>query len=135
MKFTLDTKFRDSGAPIATSAFHQELIGKSMAELETGRLWLQKQLALETAEPALLPKSEVVWQWRIAKGEVSEASFRVAQLALKMCGTSNTGNSSVISRMLRDIAMSLVMAFPAERGRLEAAKALVEGQETVTFTV
>jgi alkylation response protein AidB-like acyl-CoA dehydrogenase len=135
MKFTTDTKFRDTGASIATSPFHQELIGKILADLETARLWLQKQLELETAEPPLVPKSDVVRQWRVAKGEISEASFRVAQNTLKMCGTSNTGSSSVISRMLRDIAMSLVMAFPAERGRLEAAKSLVEGQESVTFTV
>jgi hypothetical protein len=52
-----------------------------------------------------------------------------------MCGTSNTGNGGVIARMLRDITMGLVMAFPPERGRLEAAKMVVEGQGQEVFTV
>jgi hypothetical protein len=52
-----------------------------------------------------------------------------------MTGTSGTANRGVIARMLRDIAMSLVMAFPAERGRLEAAKSITDGAETKSFTV
>jgi alkylation response protein AidB-like acyl-CoA dehydrogenase len=71
----------------------------------------------------------------MAKGTASEACFEVAQLALKMTGTSGTANRGVIARMLRDIAMSLVMAFPAERGRLEAAKSITDGAETKSFTV
>ena len=135
LKFTTDRKFKDSGKPIATSPFHQELIGTMSVELETARLWLLRQLELETAEPPLLPKADVVKQWRMAKGVISESSYTVAQLALKMCGTSNTGNTGVLARMLRDIGMSLVMAFPAERGRLEAAKMIVDGAEQATFSV
>jgi alkylation response protein AidB-like acyl-CoA dehydrogenase len=135
LKFTTDLKFQDSGLPIASSPFHQELIGKAAVELETAKLWLRRQLELETADPPLQPKPLVVRQWRLAKGVIAESSMEVAQLALKMCGTSNTGNSGSIARALRDITMGLVMAFPAERGRLEAAKMIVEGQEQTTFTV
>ena len=135
LKFTTDLKFRDTGLPIATSPFHQELIGKAAVELETAKLWLRRQLELETADPPLYPKPIVVRQWRMAKGVISESAMQVAQLALKMCGTSNTNNNGPIARMLRDITMSLVMAFPAERGRLEAAKMIVAGQEQATFTV
>jgi alkylation response protein AidB-like acyl-CoA dehydrogenase len=132
---TLNQKFEDTGKPIATSAFHQELIGKMTVEIETARLWLRRQIDLETVEPPIASKTEVVQHWRLAKGTASEACFEVAQLAMKMTGTSGTANKGVIARMFRDIAMSLVMAFPAERGRLEAAKSITDGAETKSFTV
>ena len=110
-------------------------LGKMTVELETARLWLRRQIDLETCEPPIASKTEVVQHWRMAKGTASEACFEVAQLAMKMCGTSGTANKGVIARMLRDIAMSLVMAFPAERGRLEAAKSITDGAETKSFTV
>ena len=115
------------------SPLHQQLIGQMAVDLETGYLWLRRQLELETSDPPLLDKREVVMQWRLCKGEVSEASFRVAQTALKACGTGNTTNDRPIARSLRDLAMSLVQAFPAERGRLEAAKTIVQGQEQSNF--
>lgn len=132
---TMRMKFEDTGKPIATSPFHQELIGKMTVEMETARLWLRRQIDLETCEPPTTGKTEVVQHWRMAKGVISESAFLVAQLALKMCGTSGTANRGVIARMLRDTAMALVMAFPAERGRLEAAKTITDGQETTSFTV
>ena len=135
LDFTMEMKFKDTGLPIATSPFHQELIGKMTVDLETARLWLLRQLDLETSEPPLLPKPLVIQQWRMCKGVASEAALNVAQGALKMCGTSNTGNGGVIARMLRDISMGLVMAFPPERGRLEAAKMVVEGHGQDVFTV
>jgi len=135
LNFTTDMKFKDSGLPIATSPFHQELIGKMTVDLETGRLWLLRQLDLETSEPPLLPKPLVIRQWRMCKGVASEAALNVVQGAMKMCGTSNTGNSGVIARMLRDVSMGLVMAFPPERGRLEAAKMVVEGHGQDVFSV
>lgn len=134
LRFTTQFTFKDTGNPIASSPFHQELIGKIAVDMETARLWLRRQLDLETSEPPLLPKEEVVKQWRLCKGVVSESAYKVAQNAMKMCGTSNTGNNGVIARMMRDISMSLVMAFPAERGRLEAAKMIVEGQGYRTFS-
>lgn len=135
LDFTTKMTFKDTGLPIATSPFHQELIGKMTVDLETGRLWLLRQLDLETSEPPLLPKQQVIQQWRLCKGVAAEAALNVAQGALKMCGTSNTGNSGVIARMLRDITMGLVMAFPPERGRLEAAKMVVEGLGQDVFSV
>lgn len=135
LEFTTNLKFRDTGRPIATSPFHQELIGKMTVDLETAYLWLRRQLELETAVPLLRPKPQVVRQWRMCKGEVTEAAERVALNALKACGTSNTGNSGVIARSVRDITMGLVQAFPAERGRLEAAKMVVEAKEQSLFGV
>ena len=132
---TMSQKFQDTGKPIASSPFHQELIGKMTVEMETARLWLRRQIDLETIEPPITSKTEVVQHWRMAKGTISESAFEIAQLALKMTGTSGTANSGVIARMLRDIAMALVMAFPAERGRLEAAKTITDGAETKSFTV
>jgi alkylation response protein AidB-like acyl-CoA dehydrogenase len=129
-------KFQDSGQLIAAeSAFHQELIGQMAVDLETGFLWTRRQIELESAEPPLLPKNEVVKQWRLCKGVVCEAAHRVAVNALKACGTSNTGNQGVIARGLRDLTMGLVQAFPAERGRIEAAKMIVTDSAQVQFAV
>jgi alkylation response protein AidB-like acyl-CoA dehydrogenase len=135
LDYTMGVKFQDTGQPVATSPFHQELIGKMTVELETARLWQVRQMQLETSEPPLLPKGKVVQQWQLAKGVISESAMNVALLALKMSGTSNTGNNGLIARMIRDISMGLVMAFPAERGRLEAAKSIVAGKEQAIFSV
>ncbi len=133
--FLTTRTFRDTGEPIGSSPMHQELIGKMTVDLETAYLWMRRQLELETSEPELLPKDRVVMQWRLCKGETSEACFRVAQNALKACGTSNTGNKGPIARAIRDLSMGLVQAFPAERGRLEAAKMVVSGQAQNQFGV
>ncbi|NTU82313.1 MAG: acyl-CoA/acyl-ACP dehydrogenase [Chloroflexales bacterium] len=137
--YTLDylggLKFQDTGQPIAAeSGFHQELIGRMSVDLETGFLWLRRQIELETSDPPLRPKPAVVRQWRLCKGVVCDAAFEVAVAALKACGTSNTGNHGVIARGLRDLSMGLVQAFPAERGRLEAAKMIVAGDGQALFS-
>jgi alkylation response protein AidB-like acyl-CoA dehydrogenase len=135
LNFVTGLKFEDTGKSIAAdSAFHQELIGQMTVDLETATLWLRRQLELETNEPPLLPKPRVIAQWRLCKGVVCDAAYNVATLALKACGTSNTGNHGVIARGLRDLSMGLVQAFPAERGRLEAAKMIVTGAEQASFS-
>lgn len=122
-------KLADTGESLASaSAYHLELIGKMTADLETGYVWLRRQLELETSEPPLASKAEVVRQWRLCKGEVCEACFRVATTALRACGTSATGNRGPIARAIRDLSMGLVQAFPAERGRLEAARMVVNAR-------
>lgn len=128
-------RFQDTGRPIAESPFHQQLIGDMTVDLETGYLWLRRQLELETSEPPLLPKSAVVRHWRMGKGEVCEAAFRVATNALKASGTSGTTNSDVVARGLRDLSMGLVQAFPSERGRLETARMVIAGREQELFTL
>ena len=72
-------------------------------------------------------------QWRMCKGEVAEACFRVAQGALKLCGTSGTDEGLPFARALRDTAMGLVQAFPSERGRLEVAKMVTSGTAQAQF--
>lgn len=123
----LDFKFQDTGRSIATSPMHQELIGHMAVDLETGYLWLRRQIELETSDPPLKSKAEVARQWRMCKGQVCEAAFRVAVNAFKAGGTSGSTNSGVVARAMRDLSMGLVQAFPAERGRLEVAKMIVEG--------
>ena len=125
--------FADSGEPIGSTPLHQQLIGHMRNELDTATLWLQRQIVLETAEPPLLSKDEVVRQWRLAKGTVAESGFEVARTAMKACGTSNTGMSGPIARGLRDLSMGLVQAFPAEKGRMEAASIIVAGEESTQF--
>ena len=88
---------------------------------------------LETAEPEVLPKAEVVRNWRLTKGAVCEGSFTVTQIALKMCGTSGALMDNQLGRAFRDAAMGLVQAFPAERGKLEFAKMVVDGHGTQGF--
>lgn len=129
------SKFGDSDKSIASSPMHQQLIGQMMCELETGTLWLRRQLELETAEPEILPKQEVVKRWRLCKGVVAEAGFSLAVNALKCTGTTGTGFSSPSAHGLREMAMALVQAFPAERGRLMAAQMEVEGAEQNQFGV
>jgi len=128
-----NTTFADTGRPIGTAPFQQQLIGEMAMHLETATGWLRRQIELETSEPPLRPKDEVVRQWRIAKGTISDEAFAVATCALKASGTSNTGNSGMIARSLRDLSMGLVQAFPPERGRLEAAAGIVGDGETASF--
>ncbi|WP_371189355.1 acyl-CoA dehydrogenase family protein [Thalassotalea maritima] len=129
------SKFGDSDKSIASSPMHQQLIGEMLCDLETAMLWLRRQLELESSEQDILPKMEVVKRWRLCKGQVSEYGFKVAVNALKCTGTSGTGFSQPSARGLRDMAMALVQAFPAERGRLMAAQMEVEGAEQHQFGV
>ncbi len=126
-------KFGDTGESIAMSPMHQELIGKMTVDLETAYLWMRRQLELEASETPILSKDRVIMQWRLCKGEVAEACFRVSQSALKMCGTTGTDNKLPYARALRDTAMGLVQAFPAERGRLEVAKMVATGAGQALF--
>lgn len=135
LNYLKNTKFGDTGESIASSPMHKALIGKMTNDLETAYLWLRRQLELETSEPPMLPKERVVRQWRLAKGAMCEAAFNVAVNAFKACGTSNTGNSGVIARGMRDLSMGLVQAFPAERGRLEAAEMVTKERVNGDFAV
>ncbi len=130
----MERKFQDSGRPLASDEVNQQLLGRMQLDLETAMLWLRRQLQLETAQPPLLSKEEVVHRWRLCKGEVCEAAFRVVVGAFKAGGTGGTGNSSPGSRALRDVAMGLVQAFPAERGLLMAARMVVEEREQAMFS-
>ncbi|MGI9667723.1 MAG: acyl-CoA dehydrogenase family protein [Acidimicrobiia bacterium] len=125
--------FKDTGEPIGTADFQRQLVAEMREALDTGLLWMRRQIALETEVPPPLPKDQTVATWRIAKGTCAEASMKVATCALKACGTSNTGNSGLVARSLRDISMGLVQAFPPERGRLEAGLAIVTGSESAQF--
>ena len=127
--------FADTGKPLGTSPMHQQLIGDMLVELESAMLWLRRQLELETSEPPLMEKADVVQRWRLCKGQVAEHGFRVATIALKCAGTSGTGNSEPYARGVRDMAMALVQAFPAERGRLMAAQMEITESEQPQFGV
>jgi alkylation response protein AidB-like acyl-CoA dehydrogenase len=130
----LSTKtFKDTGEPIGTAPFQQQLVGEMRMHLTNALLWLREQLYLEATEPPPLPKEEVVAQWRIAKGSIAEAGFAVATTAVKACGTGNTANTGVVARGLRDLTMGLVQAFPPERGRMEAAAFTIKGAESRQF--
>lgn len=130
-----EKKFADTGKPLGTSPMHQQLIGEMMTDFETASLWLRRQLELETSVPPLADKQRVVQLWRLCKGQVAECGFRVAMAALKCAGTSGTTNSGPYARSLRDMAMSLVQAFPAERGRLMAAQIEITDAEQSQFGV
>lgn len=127
--------FADTGNSIGASTLHQTLVGEMMVDLETALLWLRRQLFLETCEPPLKSKSEVVQMWRLCKGTIAESGFQVAVKALKCMGTAGTANGGTQARALRDMAMGLVQAFPAERGRLMAAQMELEGAEQAQFGI
>lgn len=127
------TRFSDTGEAIGSAPFQQQLIGEMRMHLDTATLWLRRQVDLETSEPPILSKSDVVRQWRIAKGTVTDEAFAVAMCAMKASGTSNTGNEGPVARGLRDLSMGLVQAFPSEKGRLEAASLIVSGVESTQF--
>ncbi len=130
-----ERRFADTGKPLGTSPMHQQLIGEMLVDLETAMLWLRRQLELETSQPPLLDKETVVQRWRLCKGQVAEHGFRVATAALKCAGTSGTGFSQPYARTLREMAMALVQAFPAERGRLMAAQIEISHDEQAQFGV
>lgn len=128
-----NTKFKDTGQSIGMADFQLQVLGKMRESLDTGLLWMRRQVELETAEPPPLTKDETVATWRIAKGTCAEAAMDVAIGALKACGTSNTYNTGLVARSLRDISMGLVQAFPPERGRIEGARAIISGSESESF--
>lgn len=131
----LQTKtYKDTGNALGTNPVYQEMYGKMMMNYNTALLWMRRQLELETAEPPILPKEEVVTLWRVAKGTVAEAAYEVGCLALKAAGTSGTLGTAFPSRALRDLSMGLVQAFPAERGRADAAGTELSGQAESQFT-
>ncbi|GHJ47979.1 butyryl-CoA dehydrogenase [Catellatospora sp. TT07R-123] len=125
--------FADTGRPIAESPMHQVIIGDMTENLETAYLWLRRQLLLETSEPPLAPKNKVYQQWRLAKGSICEAAFAVAVGAFKASGTSGATLHGTMGRALRDLAMGLVMTFPPERGRLEAASMVTADRSNELF--
>lgn len=135
LNYLTGMKFSDTGGSIAESDFHQQLIGQMTADLTGAYLWLRRQLELETSEPPIKSKDEVIKNWRLAKGSACELAFAVGVNALKACGTSNTDNRGVIARGLRDLSMGLVQAFPAERGRLMAAEIVVKETARADFGV
>ncbi|TIC88037.1 acyl-CoA dehydrogenase [Nocardioides sp. GY 10113] len=128
MARTMAAKFADTGKPIASSPMHQVMIGDGESALGEAHLWLRRQIDLEASDPPILPKEDVVASWRLAKGAICEHAFTVATTAMKMCGTSGALMENEIGRAVRDTAMGLVQAFPAERGRLDLAKTIVEQQ-------
>ena len=127
------TTYHGTDEPIGGGDLYRQLIGKMRAHLDTAYVWARRQILLETADPELIAKSDVVANWRIAKGEIADNCFQVAVHALKACGTGSTGMSGMVSRGLRDLSMGLVQGFPPERGRLEAASYLVFGAEGAQF--
>jgi alkylation response protein AidB-like acyl-CoA dehydrogenase len=127
--------FADTGNSVGASALHQVLVGDMMVNMQTALLWLRRQLVLESSEPPLKPKDEVVKQWRLCKGMIAESGYQVAVMALKCMGTSGTTNTGIQARALRDLTMGLIQAFPAEKGRLMAAQLELDGQEQSQFGV
>ena len=127
--------FSDTGNSMASSPVHQILVGEMMVALNTAMLWLRRQLELETCEPPIKSKAEVVQQWHLCKGVIAEAGFAVATRAMKCIGTSGTANTGPQARAVRDMAMGLVQAFPAERGRLMAAQLELEGSAQPQFGI
>ena len=133
LDYLTSTTYHGTDEPIGGGDLHRQLIGRMRAHLDTAYIWARRQILLETAEPELISKSDVVANWRIAKGEIAENCFGVAVQALKACGTGNTQMSGAVSRGLRDLSMGLVQGFPPERGRLEAAAYVVFGTEGAQF--
>ena len=133
MKSMRERKFADTGKPQGSGPFQQQLIGEMYADLHTALLWARRMIQIETADPPIVPKEEVIPFWRTCKGQVAEHSFKVTQSALKLAGTSGTLFGTPFSRALRDVAMGLVQAFPAERGRLQTAQMLIEGEEQLAL--
>ena len=133
MENMLKRKFEDTGRPLATGPYQQQIIGDMYADLNTALLWARRMIEIETAEPPIVPAEEVMPFWRVCKGQVAEHSFKVTQHALKLAGTAGTLFDTPFSRALRDVAMGLVQAFPAERGRLEAARMLIGDAGQTSF--
>ncbi|MET7770057.1 acyl-CoA dehydrogenase family protein [Nocardia sp. NPDC005366] len=125
--------FADTGKPVASSPVHQVLFGEMTRQLQTAYLWLRYQLTVETADPPFKAKQDVFTQWRLGKGSVTEACFQVALGALKAGGTSAASMQGSAGRALRDLAMGLVMTFPAERGMLEVARIATDAKANELF--
>ena len=64
--------------------------------------------------------------WKLAKGAICERSFSVAIDAAEDVRHVGALMDNVIGRAVRDTSMGLVQAFPAERGKLDLARMMVE---------
>ena len=95
LRFLTTTTYHGTDEPIGGSDLHRQLLGKMRAHLDTAYLWARRQILLETADPEIIPKDDVVANWRIAKGEIADNCFQTAVQALKACGTGNTGMEGV----------------------------------------
>ncbi|ARN73454.1 acyl-CoA dehydrogenase family protein [Oceanicoccus sagamiensis] len=125
--------YKDTGATYATNPVYQSIFGDMMKDYHTAVLFMRRQLDLETSEPPILPKEEVVKLWRLNKGIIAEAAYGVAQGALKISGTSGTLGTAPQSRALRDIGMALVQGFSPEMGKFDAAKTELLEQAEAQF--
>lgn len=114
-------RLKNSGKPGRTDPSDQQLLGKIITDYHTATLWLRRQLELETAEPALLPKQEVIQFWKLCEGQVAECCFSLATNALKVAGLAGALSDSVTNQALREMAMGLVQAPVTEQGYLEVA--------------
>jgi alkylation response protein AidB-like acyl-CoA dehydrogenase len=126
-----DKKFVDTGKSLGTGPYQQQVIGQMYADVMTATLWAQRQIKIESE--STVEKEDVVQYWRTCKGQIAEYGFKVSQHALKLAGTSGTLFGTPYSRAIRDLAMGLVQAFPAERGRLQTAQMIIEGNEQESF--
>ncbi len=131
LKVLREKTFVDTGKAIGTGHYQQQLVGEMYAHLMTATLWAQRQIQIESGSD--VERDEVILFWRTCKGQIAEYAFNVAQCALKCVRTSGTLFSTPHSRAIRDLAMGLVQAFPAERGRLQTAQMLIEGNEQQSF--
>ncbi|MGK0498940.1 MAG: alkylation response protein AidB-like acyl-CoA dehydrogenase [Oceanicoccus sp.] len=125
--------YKDTGATYATNPVYQTIFGDMMRNYQTAVLFMRRQLDLETSEPPILPKEEVVKLWRLNKGIIAEAAYAVSTGALKIAGTSGTLGTAPQSRAMRDIGMALVQGFSPEMGRMDAAKTELLEQAEAQF--
>ena len=129
-----ERKFQDTGRPLGTGPYQQQLIGEMYADLNTALLWARRMIDIETAEPPIVPQEEVMPFWRTCKGQVAECSFsgRAARAQARRY-RGHTLRYAVFAAPCAIWPWGLVQAFPAERGRLEAAQMLVEGSGQTAF--
>ena len=112
---------------------HQVIIGDMTERLETAYLWLRRQLLLETSEPPHAPQGRrlpAVAAWPRARSARPRSTSRSARSRRPARPATMNG---VIGRGLRDLAMGLVMTFPPERGRLEAASVVTANRGNALF--
>lgn len=122
-------RFKDSGRPLAEGPFQSQLLSRIYCDMDVGRSLIRRTLELETSDPPLRPKAEVVRGWRVCKAEVTEAAHRIVTNAWKAGGTRVSHNDGMVARHLRDLQMSLIQGKSPEALRVDLSNLIVADAE------
>lgn len=112
--------YTTGGEPLANAEVVQHRVGQLWSRLEAARqLTYAAAYAGDSGDPGALPSI------LSSKAEVSDVAIQVVNEAMTLCGGVAYRENSVLTRLLRDVRASHVMAPPTDLLRLWTGRALL----------